>query len=100
MNAFKSQNLANLAIENYSGFSHTQKAILKTILQFGKPIPTDIILNVTGVTRQGFHFSIKRLLKEGYLSRNKIKVFMYQINDEKMQDLINTYTTQQALCQK
>lgn len=88
------------AIENYSVFSINQKQILKTLVNFENEVPADVILNVIKISKQAFQFSIKRLLDEEYIIRQKIKVFVYRINKPKMQQIVETYTIQQSLINK
>jgi predicted transcriptional regulator len=100
MNLPHSQTLTILAIENYSGFSENQKQILKTIINFENEIPSDVILTVLGLSKQAFHFSMKRLLEEGYIVRKKVKVYLYKINEAKLLSVVDTYNTQQLLLKK
>jgi DNA-binding MarR family transcriptional regulator len=99
MTPFINQTLI-LAIENYSGFSPTQKLILKTIIQFENEVPTDVILKTLGLSRQAFHFNTKRLLEEGYIIRRRARIFFYKINKNKLMEVVDTYNTQQALMNK
>ncbi len=77
------------AIDNYSVFSVGQKQILKILSDFDAPIPIDIIQSVAQVSKQSFNFSIQGLLKLGFLSRKKHRVYVYQINKEKIKELQN-----------
>lgn len=85
------------AIENYSVFSAGQKAIMKILIDFDYPIPVDIIQKVAGVSRQSFNFSIQGLLKLEFISREKNRVFIYQVNNHKMSEIISIYKKQKIL---
>lgn len=85
------------AIDNYDVFSAGQKKILKILIEFEEPVPVNIIQKVAGVTRQAFSFSMQGLLKLGFITREKQRVFIYQINKEKIQEVINIYIKQKKL---
>lgn len=85
------------AIDNYSVFSPTQKTILKILVDFDKPIPFDIIKNIAKASKQSFNFSIQGLLKLDFVNRTKQRVFLYEINREKIEEVINIYKIQKKL---
>lgn len=92
--------VASEAIDNYSVFSAGQKVIMKILIDFDYPIPVDIIQKVAGVSRQSFNFSIQGLLKLGFISREKNRVFIYQANNLKMLEIISIYKKQKILTKK
>ena len=93
----KEQQLEHAAIENYSVFSPTQKTILKILLEFDRPIPFDIIKDVAKASKQSFNFSIQGLLKLGFVSREKTRVYIYQVNQEKIKQIVDIYIKQKKL---
>lgn len=85
------------AIDNYSVFSSTQKKILKILADFDKPIPFDIIKNIAKASKQSFNFSIQGLLKLNFVIREKQRVFLYELNQEKIEEIIDIYKKQKKL---
>jgi predicted transcriptional regulator len=97
MSELKEIEVIKEAIENYNVFSAGQKRILKILVEFDDPVPVDVIQKVGGATRQAFNFSIQGLLALGFISREKQRVFIYQINQEKIKEIVNIYEKQKKL---
>ena len=92
-------NSINAAIDNYSILSENQKQVLKVIISFNQAVPADIIMKLTGLSKQALHFTIKKLLEKKIISREKIRVFIYRANDSKLAEIMDLYN-QQILFQK
>lgn len=88
------------AIDNYNVLSESQKKILKTLISFDYPVPSDVIMNLTCLSKQAFHFSMKKLLTQRFVDREKIRIFVYKENKEKMLQILDIYTQQEFLKQK
>ena len=85
------------AVDNYNVFSAGQKKLLKILLEINEPVPMDIIQKIANVSRQSFNFSIQGLLKLGFVSRNKQRVYIYQIEHERLKPVIEVYKKQKKL---
>jgi predicted transcriptional regulator len=97
MYSLDEKELAIESVDNYSIFSAGQKKIMKILIDFDTPIPVDVIQKVAGVSKQSFNFSIQGLLKSEFIFREKNRVFIYQVNKEKMLEVINIYKKQKEL---
>jgi predicted transcriptional regulator len=97
MYSLEEKKIAMESVDNYSVFSVGQKRIMKILIDFGTPIPVDIIQKVAGVSRQSFNFSIQNLLKLEFIFREKNRVFVYQVNKNKMLEIISIYKKQKEL---
>jgi len=85
------------AIDNYSVFSNGQKKILKILVELDAPVPVNIIQNIAQVSRQSFNFSIQGLLKLGFITRKKQRVYIYQINNQMLEEIVSIYKKQKKL---
>lgn len=92
--------LLEKAIENYNILSESQKRILKTLISFDYPVPSDVIMKLTSLSKQAFHFSMKKLLSQNFVTREKIRIFVYKENREKMLEILDIYNQQRFLEQK
>jgi predicted transcriptional regulator len=97
MYTIEEKEIAIESVDNYSVFSVGQKKIIKILIDFDTPIPVDIIQKVAGASRQSFNFSIQSLVKSEFVFREKNRVFIYQVNKDKILELINIYKKQKEL---
>ena len=86
------------AIENSRTLSKGQKSILKVLAQCEKGLPTTSLMKIIGVSsRQGIHSNIKKLLDREFVVRKKENVYVYEVNEHKMLDIIETYNQVQEI---
>ena len=83
-----------LAIDNYNVLSDSQKNILKVLVSFNHPVPADILMELSSLSKQAFHFSMKKLLVQNFVCREKIRIYLYKENEEKLLEMLEVYNQQ------
>jgi predicted transcriptional regulator len=61
------------------------------LLQFDKGVPISVLIELMGQSKQALYFNIKKLLARGFIIREKEMVFIYQVNKEKILELLESY---------
>ena len=80
------------SIEDSGILSKGQKAILKVIVQCEQGLPSTSLIQILKISsRQGLYFNIRKLLDSEFIVRKKESVHVYEVNEQKMLDLIKTY---------
>ena len=95
------KNASNLlnAIEDSGLLSKSQKNILKYIVSFDllRGVPASSIMDYMQITKQAVNFSLKELVKRGFVDRTKDKVFIYTVNQKKIDELLEDYNKKMEL---
>ena len=79
------------AINNSKVLSTGQKKIMINLLQFDKGVPISVLIELMGQSKQALYFNVKKLLARGFITREKEMVFIYQVNKEKILELLESY---------
>ena len=76
------------AIESSKILSDGQKKLLTILVQFDAGVPISQIMELMNSSKQTIHFNMKKLLKRGYVLREKEMVFIYKANQSKMVEIL------------
>lgn len=91
MTLLETHNLLLEAINNSKVLSTGQKNIMINLLQFNKGVPISVLIELMGQSKQALYFNVKKLLARGFITREKEMVFIYQVNKEKILELLESY---------
>ncbi|MCP5363443.1 MAG: helix-turn-helix transcriptional regulator [Rickettsiaceae bacterium] len=91
MTLLETHNLLLEAINNSKVLSTGQKKIMINLLQFDKGVPISVLIELMGQSKQALYFNVKKLLARGFITREKEMVFIYQVNKEKILELLESY---------
>jgi DNA-binding MarR family transcriptional regulator len=91
MTLLETHSLLLEAINNSRVLSNGQKKIMVNLLQFDKGVPISVLIELMGQSKQALYFNIKKLLARGFIIREKEMVFIYQVNKEKILELLESY---------
>lgn len=91
MTLLETHNLLLEAINNSKVLSTGQKKIMINLLQFDKAVPISVLIELMGQSKQALYFNVKKLLARGFITREKEMVFIYQVNKEKILELLESY---------
>lgn len=91
MTLLETHNLLLEAINNSKVLSTGQKKIMINLLQFDKGVPISVLIELMGQSKQALYFNVKKLLARGFITRKKEMVFIYQVNKEKILELLESY---------
>ena len=91
MTLLETHNLLLEAINNSKVLSTGQKKIMISLLQFDKGVPISVLIELMGQSKQALYFNVKKLLARGFITREKEMVFIYQVNKEKILELLESY---------
>lgn len=91
MTLLETHSLLLEAINNSRVLSIGQKKIMVNLLQFDKGVPISVLIELMGQSKQALYFNIKKLLARGFIIREKEMVFIYQVNKEKILELLESY---------
>ena len=79
------------AIQYSKLLSNGQKKIINSLIQFEHGAPMDVLMDLMNASKQALYFNVKKLLDRGFINRKKTLVYVYQINEEKLEEIIVTY---------
>jgi len=91
MTLLETHNLLLEAINNSKVLSTGQKKIMINLLQFDKGVPISVLIELMRQSKQALYFNVKKLLARGFITREKEMVFIYQVNKEKILELLESY---------
>jgi len=79
-------------IQNEDTLSEKQKKILIAIYNFSVPVSSRCIAKALGIKdRQNVHQTLLILLERNFIIREKIRVFLYSVNQDKMKEMVENY---------
>jgi len=81
------------AIDDTGLLSNSQKIILKYLISFNidRGVSSSSIMDYLEITKQAINFSLKQLMKRGFVCRNKDRVFVYKVNLGRMHELVEDF---------
>lgn len=79
------------AIASSNLLSKGQKKILEHLSGFDHGASMSELMELMNLSKQALYFNVKKLLDRGFISRKKILVYVYQLNDQKMSEIVTTY---------
>jgi predicted transcriptional regulator len=87
------------AIDLTGDLSKGQKDILKYIISFDqiKGVTTDAIQQISGISRQAASVHLQRLMKSGFVYREKKRIYKYFVNEQKLGEILLEFLTIQNL---
>lgn len=85
------KNILELAIMDTDLLSKKQKDVFLIICNSDFPLSSYSIEKKMGVTRQAVYLTLQALLKRGFITRTKDRIFVYQPNQLKKLELIERY---------
>jgi len=91
MSLINDKPLISNAINDSALLSVGQKIILSSLVKFDIGMPISQIMELTNLTKQTVHFNLKKLLERGYVSRTKDMFFLYKVEQNKMEELLERY---------
>ena len=88
-----------LAIDDSGLLSKSQKNILKYISSFDlkRGVPASSIMSYMQISKQAVNFSLRELVKRKFLTRKKDKVYIYNINSNRLDELLDDYKNKKKL---
>ena len=83
--------MLNLAIQDTDILSRKQKDVFSILCNSEFPLSSHTIEEKMGVTRQAVYLTLQALLKRGFITRTKDRIFVYSPNNLKKLELIERY---------
>lgn len=79
------------AIASSKLLSKGQKKILEHLSAFDHGASMAELMELMNSSKQALYFNIKKLLDRGFIHRKKILVYVYQLNEQKIAEIVTTY---------
>ena len=97
----KQNNIILKAIHSSGLLSKSQKSILQYIVSFdlNRGVTASAIMNHMQITKQAVNFSLKELIKRNFVIRSKDRVFIYKVNQNKLEEILEDYSIHTGLKQ-
>lgn len=96
-NITSNHNIIMASIDDSDLISGSDKKIIKALLVTNQKVSTNFLMDVLSDSKQNLYIKLRRLIKRGYISRIKDRVYLYQLEEQKLQELLDMYMAKQKI---
>ena len=99
MNNVDNKELLLAAIDDYNDLTHSQKELLKVLVNFNTEVSAQTIIDVIALRKQSVYPNLKKLLASNLITKIQKRTSTFLVNRTKMYEIVEFYNKKQEILQ-